>query len=112
MNTEMRKILDEIFEDEFYDMCDEIPQEEIYSRLSTVFFMLNLGSKTQTFKLHGYVFKVYNYYHGWVSCSNSEQTSVSYTEYLPYPNDGEHDKKECYKNLLDMMNEAWYALNH
>ena len=112
MNSEFTEILNEIFEDEIYDMCDVFQREELYYAMERATFQLNMGVKSVEFGLCGFSFKVYNYYHGWVSCSNSEQTSVSYTEYLPYPNDGEHDKKECYQNLRYMMNEAWYALNH
>ncbi len=112
MNSEFTSILDEIFEDEIYDMYDEIPTEELYSSIEKATFKMNLGARVVSFEVCGYQFKVNNILRGYVSCSNDEQTSVSYTEYLPYPIDGEHDKKECYKNLIDMMNEAWYACNN
>lgn len=111
MNSEFVEILDEIFSEECFDMCDEIPCEEMYSCIEKATFELNLGVKIVDFEVCGFLFRVHNEHRGFVSCSKEDRTSVSYTEYYPYPNDGDHDKKECYKELIDMMNEAWYSCN-
>lgn len=109
---ELKEILDEIFEDEIYDMAESIPMAFIRRRMLFVSNQFRRGAKTVTFYLGGCVFKINNSFGGFVSCSKDDKTSVSETLYMPFPDDGEHDEKECFKNLLDMMNEAWYACTH
>ena len=105
---ELRGILDEIFEDEIYDMVDAIPQEHICDVLCKEEVSLNTRNVFQ-FRLGDYIFKVNNTHGGFVSCTDENGTGVSYTLYYAFPNDGEHEPKEMWKNLIDMMNEAWYA---
>jgi len=109
---ELQEVLAEIFEDEIYDICDEIKQDAIISSVTTVALNLSKGMRTIVFMLGGYQFKVINRVGGSVSCSHHDYTTVSDTLYKPFPNDGEHDLKECCKNLVEMMNEAWYAWNN
>ena len=108
MNNEMQEILNEIFEDEIYDMCDEIPQESICKKVSYAASQFGRGARTVMFSISGYLFKIVNCQKGFVSCSNPDETGLSNTCYKPFPNDGDHDMKECCKNLIEMMNESWY----
>lgn len=105
---ELKQILNEIFEDEIYDIVDAFPQEYICDVLCKEEVSLNTKDVFQ-FSLGDYIFKVNNTVGGFVSCSDSDHTTVSETLYLPFPNDGEHEPKEMWKNLIDMINEAWYA---
>lgn len=105
---ELRGILDEIFEDKIYDMVDAIPQEIICEKLTELDHEITFGS-VNDFELEGFAFRVNNRLGGFVSCSNEEGTGKSDTLYLPFPCDRDHDTKEMFKNLIDMMNEAWYA---
>lgn len=107
---ELHEVLTEIFEDEIYDICDEIKQDAIIKSVTSMALYFAKNGKTMMFNLGGYQFKVSNKVGGFVSCSNDYETSVSRTMYLPFPNDGDHDLKECCKNLLDMMNEAYFSL--
>ena len=109
---ELSEILNEVFEDEIYDICDGINQNAIIKSVTTVALNILHGAKTMTFNLGGFQFKVNNRDGGFVSCSLNSYTAVSNTLYMPFPNDGEHDTKECCKNLVEMMNEAWYACNN
>lgn len=110
---ELQEVLSEIFEDDIYDICNEIKQDSIISSVTTVALNLFLGGrKTAVFMLGGYQFKIINRVGGTVSCSRNYYTTVSHTLYKPFPNDGDHSTKECCKNLIEMMNEAWYAWNN
>ncbi len=105
---ELRGILDEIFEDEIYDMVDAIPQEIICEELTELNEGIGLN-RVKDFMIEDFAFRVNNTHGGFVSCTNENGTGVSYTLYYAFPNDGEHEPKEMWKNLIDMMNEAWYA---
>ena len=112
MKNDYQQVLNEIFEDEIYDMCDDISQDAICKVVTCAADQFGRGARTVLFTLSGYFFKVVNCRKGFVSCSNNESTGVSHTLYKPFPNDGEHEQKECFKNLIDMMNEAWYHCNN
>lgn len=112
MKNDYQQVLNEIFEDEIYDMCDDIPQESICKKVSYAADQFGRGARTVMFSMNGYLFKIVNCKNGFVSCSNPDCTGVSRTLYKPFPNDGEHEQKECFKNLIDMMNEAWYQCNN
>lgn len=109
---ELKAILDEIFEDEIYDMADSISMAMINRRLLFTCNQFRRGTKVVTFRMGDWLFKINNSFGGFVSCSSSDKTAVSNTLYMAFPDDGEHDEKECFKNLLDMMNEAWYSCTH
>lgn len=51
---ELQKVLTEIFEDEIYDICDEIKQDAIISSVTTVALNLSNGMRTIVFMLGGY----------------------------------------------------------
>lgn len=108
-NLPFQEIFDEIFEDEIYDMCDAIEQDAICKKLRYAASQFSRGSRTVLFVLGGYCFKIVNCVNGFVSCSNPDCTGVSRTLYKPFPNDDDHDDKERFKNLIEMMNEAWYS---
>jgi len=112
MNNELTEILDEIFENEIYDMCDVLPQEVICKKVAYAASQISRKARTVTFVIDGNVFKIVNCIGGFVSCSNADGTGVSRTLHKPFPNDADHDTKERFTNLISMMNEAWYALNH
>lgn len=103
-----QSVIDEIFEDEIYDMCDEISQDGISKKVHYAAAQIGRGSRTVMFSLGGYLFKIVNCVGGFVSCSNPDSTGVSNTLYKPFPNDADHDDRERFKNLIGMMNEAWY----
>lgn len=106
--NEFQNVIDEIFEDDIYDICNKIPQGEVTKSLIRAASCFNKKQKTVSFVLGGYHFKISNRVGGFVSCSLNNFTAVSDTLYMPYPNDGEHTTKERFKNLLEMMNEAYY----
>ena len=105
---ELRGILDEIFEDEIYDIIDAIPQEIICEKLTELNEGISLN-RVKDFMIEDFAFRVNNHMGGFVSCTNENGTGISNTLYYAFPMDGEHDTKEMFKNLIDMMNEAWYA---
>ena len=107
-NLPFQDIFEEIFEDEIYDMTDAIEQDAICNKLRYAAAQFSRGATVVSFGCCGYFFKINNKVGGFVSCSNPDGTGVSNTMYKPFPNDAEHDDKERFKNLIDMMNEAWY----
>ena len=110
---ELKEVICEILQDDIYDICDEIKQDAIISSVTTIALNFSLrGRTTDVFMLGGYQFKVINRVGGTVSCSRNSYTTVSNTLYKPFPNDGDHSTKECCKNLIEMINEAWFAWNN
>lgn len=108
-NLPFQDIFEEIFEDEIYDMTDEISQDMLCKKLRYTAAQISRGSRVVMFNICGYMFKVNNAVGGFVSCSNTDCTGVSRTLYKAFPNDADHSDKERFENLVSMMNEAWYA---
>lgn len=106
----MRERIIELLNDEIYDICDVFTPDEIAEELASVVDELNNGESTGEFSLGVYLFWVLNKQDGIVSCSNTEEgcTGVSRTLYFPFYEDDD-DPDAGLKNLIEMVNEAWYA---
>lgn len=112
---ELRERIEEILHDEWYDILDRVEVIDFVDAVESVVngigehvsgFRIIIGSVVEC-TLGEYNFKVSNTYKGFVSCSDDNGTGVSHTEYYPYYYDSD-DPDAGLKNLIEMMNEAWY----
>ncbi|UKK52693.1 hypothetical protein [Prevotella sp. E2-28] len=114
-----QRILD-LLNDEVYDICDAFTAEEFAGAVISVLSGITEHSEKRpivigqvvTVQLGKYIFKVSNKHKGFVSCSDTENgcTGTSETMYFPYYYDSD-DPDAGLKNLIEMMNEAFYACN-
>lgn len=113
----MKEKVLELLENEWYDICDAYEPvsvallvEELVLRIKSRESDECLGSVVSA-QLGSSVFKVNNSLNGFVSCSDVDEgcTGVSNTLYYPYY---EGEDNDGLKNLLEMVNEAWYAADN
>lgn len=95
---------------DIYDMYEPalfaILVETIIKRIKSARKIVGSGPVV-TAQLGKHVFKVNNSLNGFVSCTNEDEgrTGVSRTMHYPY-----EDDSECgLKNLIEMINESWFA---
>jgi len=111
-----QRILD-LLNDEIYDICDEFEQQSVAELVIALVGRLERNLATMgrvvSCELGKYIFKVCNKHGGFVSCSDTEEgmTGVSSTMYYPYYQDAD-DEDAGLKNLIEMVNEAFYTCTH
>lgn len=105
---EFKNLLHNIYEDDIYEMFDTLSTDDVSDGICYLIEQLQRGQRAIEFSVSDYTFKVRNFYGGSVSCSDSSCTGVSNTLYYPVPMDSEHDWYDRLKNLIEMMNEAFY----
>lgn len=109
----MREMILDLLNEEIYDICDEFEPTSVADAVETIVSRLerNLAtmSRSVTCELGRYQFKVNNTHGGFVSCSDTDYgfTGVSNTLYYPY-----YDGEDGLKNLIEMMNEAFYSCKY
>lgn len=114
----MKEKILELLNDEIYDICDEFEPTSVADAVECILCRLKakevcnpacLGPVV-TCELGSFTFKVSNKHRGFVSCSDNDNgcTGVSRTEYYPYYTDDD-GSDDGLKNLIEMMNEAFYA---
>jgi len=110
MKEKVRKMVMELLNDECYDMQDEFTDEEIAEAVGEIVAKFN-GNRRQVVhvSLCGNMIKVRNAKHwSFVSFSTGEFTGLSESEAeiidLSKPIDA-----DGVKNLVEMINAAWYA---
>ncbi len=111
----IEKVL-EMLDDVVYDICEVYEKEDVAKMVATFANKLDRYHRHEEYKLGKHKFKVSNTIRGFVSCSNIEDgnTSVSNTLYIPFycETNEETEEVECedgLRNLIEMINEAWYA---
>lgn len=107
---EIREKISELLNDECYDICEEFEPASVAVAVETIISELEqnlaeLRTHVATCEFGRYTFKVSNRIGGFVSCSDENGTGVSETLYYPYYYDEDGDGL---KNLIEMMNEAFY----
>lgn len=131
MNTVNRELLystlQEVLDDEVYDVCDVYSREDIEDMMQDIYrkfvhcfsyFGLdhcNIESKlrhVRNARAMKYSIKICNSAAGSsVSVSSYTSTGVSRSLYFAFDVKSD-DLYEQVKNLMDMINEAWYACRH
>ena len=107
---EIRERISELLNDECYEICEVFEPASVADAVETIISRLehnlaDLRTHVAMCELGRYTFKVNNRIGGFVSCSDENGTGVSETRYYPYYYDEDVDGL---KNLIEMMNEAFY----
>lgn len=103
-------------ENDIYDMQEELTNEVIATTCQNIMRKLNTqgGVKQQTIvtQLGTYDVKVFNAdRNSWLSLSNSEATAVSRT-LTSITDISRAVKQDEVRDLISMLNEAWYTLKN
>lgn len=110
---ELKALVEEIVNDECYDMTEEVSVENIVKLVSDIVPM-QFKVKVDRMKArreYKYIVKVKNDKEPYVSMSDEEQTGVSRSVYYIFENPLEPTEDEL-KTFIEMINEAWYRCNN
>ena len=110
---DLNALVEEIVNDECYDMTEEVSVENIVKFVSDIVPML-FKVKVERIKAgreYKYIVKVKNDKESYVSMSDDEQTGVSRSVYYIFENPLEPTYDEL-KTFIEMINEAWYLCNN
>ena len=107
---ELNEMISEFLNDEIYDMMDEFSDDDVVEAVGRAVRGMRIFG-VFSLKLGGYRFKMSNYNKS-VSCSTDDCTGVSRTEFKVYweeeESDGSTYNPDGVKNVIEMMNEAYY----
>lgn len=104
--SDINTIINEVFEEENYDIFDEFSETDIKELVNKL--IAARDAVVINAKLGDYIIKVSNKRKSYVSVSGVDGTGVAHSEYYIFHED--KDLYDCIKDLLDMLNEAWYYL--
>lgn len=107
-----KKWVEEIIEDECYDMMDEFSVAVIQKYVMAVLPMVFSIKVQRIGESYEYITKIKNSKNGsYISISNDDCTGLSESCWYIFEKPFAPTKDEL-KIFLDMLNEAWYLLNN